>query len=30
VFRHAGNGRVNVVYRRRDNNIGWIDPPSSV
>ena len=30
VFRHAGNGRVNVVYRRRDNNIGWIDPPSSI
>ncbi len=30
VFRHAGNGRVNVVYRRRDNNIGWIDPPTSV
>ena len=29
VFRHAGNGRVNVVYRRRDNNIGWIDPPTS-
>ena len=30
VFTHAGNGRVNVVYRRSDNNIGWIDPPSSV
>jgi len=29
VFRHAGNGRVNVIYRRRDNNIGWIDPPGS-
>jgi hypothetical protein len=27
VFRNAGNGRVNVVYRRRDGNIGWIDPP---
>lgn len=26
VFRHAGNGRVNVVYRRHDGNIGWIDP----
>lgn len=26
VFRHAGNGRVNVVYRRPDGNVGWIDP----
>jgi ribosomal subunit interface protein len=28
VFRHAGTGRVNMVYRRSDGNIGWIDPPS--
>jgi ribosomal subunit interface protein len=28
VFRHAGSGRVNIVYRRTDGNIGWIDPPS--
>ena len=28
VFRHAGSGRVNIVYRRRDGNIGWIDPAS--
>ncbi|MEA2980828.1 MAG: hypothetical protein QOF09_2651 [Alphaproteobacteria bacterium] len=27
VFRHAGHGRVNVVYRRADGNVGWIDPP---
>jgi ribosomal subunit interface protein len=27
VFHHAGTGRVNVVYRRRDGAIGWIDPP---
>jgi ribosomal subunit interface protein len=27
VFRHAGSGRVNIVYRRSDGNIGWIDPP---
>lgn len=26
VFRHGGNGRVNVVYRRPDGNVGWIDP----
>jgi hypothetical protein len=26
VFRHAGHGGVNIVYRRRDGNIGWIDP----
>jgi len=27
VFRHAGHGRVNVVYRRPDGHIGWIDLP---
>lgn len=26
VFRNAGNGGLNVVYRRSDGNIGWIDP----
>jgi ribosomal subunit interface protein len=26
MFRHAGNGGLNLVYRRRDGNIGWIDP----
>lgn len=26
VFRNAGTGVVNVVYRRKDGNIGWIDP----
>ncbi len=25
VFRNAGNNEVNVVYRRNDGNIGWID-----
>lgn len=28
VFRHAGHGRINIVYRRADNHIGWIDPPT--
>jgi ribosomal subunit interface protein len=28
VFRHAVNGRTNVVYRRSDGAIGWIDPPA--
>ncbi len=28
VFRHAANGRVNIVYRRPDGNVGWIDPTS--
>ena len=27
VFRHAGHGRVNLVYRRADGHVGWIDPP---
>ena len=26
VFENAGNGRVNIVYRRRDGAIGWVDP----
>ena len=26
VFRNEGNSGVNVVYRREDGNIGWIDP----
>jgi ribosomal subunit interface protein len=28
VFRQAGSGQVNIVYRRDDGNIGWIDPAS--
>jgi hypothetical protein len=28
-FLNDGSGRVNVVYRRPDGNIGWIDPPST-
>ena len=28
VFRHAGHGRINIVYRRRDGHIGWVDPPT--
>jgi ribosomal subunit interface protein len=26
VFRNAAHGGLSVVYRRRDGNIGWIDP----
>lgn len=28
VFQHAGSGRVNIVYRRADGAIGWVDPPA--
>ena len=28
VFKNAGNGEINVVHRRQDGNIGWIDPSS--
>jgi hypothetical protein len=28
VFRHAGHGRINVVYRRVDGHVGWVDPPA--
>jgi ribosomal subunit interface protein len=27
VFRHAGHGGINLVYRRADGHIGWIDLP---
>ncbi len=30
VFRNAGNEHVNIVYRREDGNIGWIDPSTAV
>lgn len=26
IFRHGATDRVNIVYRRLDGNIGWIDP----
>jgi hypothetical protein len=26
VFQHATSGRVNIVYRRGDGAIGWLDP----
>lgn len=29
VFRNAGHGQVNVVYRRADGHIGWVDPTLS-
>lgn len=29
VFRHASHGRINVVYRRGDGHVGWVDPPAS-
>ena len=28
LFRNRAHGGFNVVYRRRDGNIGWIDPQS--
>ena len=26
VFQHATSSRINIVYRRRDGAIGWLDP----
>jgi ribosomal subunit interface protein len=28
VFRHANHGRINLVYRRPDGNVGWVDLPT--
>ena len=29
MFRNAAHGEINVVFRRTDGNIGWIDPKST-
>ncbi|MBD0413157.1 ribosome hibernation-promoting factor, HPF/YfiA family [Oryzicola mucosus] len=29
MFRNAGNDHLNIVYRRADGNIGWIDPSTT-
>ncbi|WP_315925168.1 ribosome hibernation-promoting factor, HPF/YfiA family [Mesorhizobium sp. SP-1A] len=29
VFRNAGTDQLNIVYRRPDGNIGWIDPSTT-
>ena len=26
MFRNRAHGEMNVIYRRSDGNIGWIDP----
>jgi ribosomal subunit interface protein len=26
LFRNAANGGLNLVYRRKDGNVGWVDP----
>lgn len=28
-FRHEASGRVNIIYRRSDGNIGWLDPAAA-
>jgi ribosomal subunit interface protein len=30
LFRNASHGELNVVYRRQDGNIGWIDPTKTL
>jgi len=29
LFRNSSHGRLNMVYRRRDGNIGWVDPEAT-
>lgn len=29
MFRNSAHGELNMVYRRRDGNVGWIDPPGN-
>ncbi len=26
LFRNGRNGSLNVVYKRKDGNVGWLDP----
>jgi len=28
VFQPGSSGRVNIIYRRTDGNVGWVDPPA--
>jgi len=28
MFRNRGHGGLNMIYRRPDGNVGWVDPPS--
>ncbi len=30
VFKNASHGGVNIVYRRNDGNIGWVDPNNAM
>ena len=30
VFRNAASGGLNIIYRRSDGNIGWIDPDTII
>jgi ribosomal subunit interface protein len=30
MFRNRGHGGMNVIYRRPDGNIGWVDPQETV
>ena len=29
MFRNSGSGVLNVVYRRTDGHVGWIDAPAA-
>jgi hypothetical protein len=29
LFRNGKNGSLNVVYKRKDGNVGWVDPGKS-
>ena len=29
MFRNQASGELNVVYRRADGHVGWIDPPTA-
>jgi len=29
LFRNSSHGRLNMVYRRHDGNIGWVDPEAT-
>jgi len=30
MFKNSAHGELNVVFRRADGNIGWVDPQSNL
>jgi hypothetical protein len=29
MFKNSGTGELNMIYRREDGNIGWVEPQTA-